>query len=156
MGTLASAISRGSQILHAHHGWSVVLPPGLFLQAERQTGRKLRRIRMDMGREWLNSLWDDSKTEPQNGLCAQSSILQGQCLPTPVYQRNTGRMLCKPPYMFETSFLHREHPMLFQWKGGLGNVKMYPTFARSVRRHTHTYHSTSGCPNLCRGLLKSH
>lgn len=29
------------------------------LEAERQTGRKLRRIRMDMGREWLNSLWDE-------------------------------------------------------------------------------------------------
>lgn len=28
-------------------------------RAERQTGRKMRRVRMDMGKEWMNSLWND-------------------------------------------------------------------------------------------------
>ncbi|KAF7770864.1 hypothetical protein Agabi119p4_6838 [Agaricus bisporus var. burnettii] len=28
-------------------------------EAERQTGRKLKRVRLDMGREWHNALWDE-------------------------------------------------------------------------------------------------
>lgn len=32
-------------------------------QAERQTGMKLKKVRLDMGREWMNSYWDDYAKE---------------------------------------------------------------------------------------------
>ena len=34
-----------------------------YVKAERQTGKKLRRVRLDMGREWYNKTWEEYRRE---------------------------------------------------------------------------------------------
>ncbi|KAJ3552615.1 hypothetical protein NP233_g12840 [Leucocoprinus birnbaumii] len=54
--TVAFLSTKSSDItLKVFKAWHV--------EAERQTGRKLKQVRMDMGREWYNQAWEDYRQE---------------------------------------------------------------------------------------------
>ena len=36
---------------------------GFHAEVEHQTGKRLKRVRLDMGREWYNSAWENYQTE---------------------------------------------------------------------------------------------
>jgi len=41
----------------------VLCPSHPYTEAEHQTGKRLKQVQLDMGREWYNSAWDNYWTE---------------------------------------------------------------------------------------------